>query len=98
MINFKKKLHSNLLNIFKKNILTNYRVIIKLKSPSPKLIKKIKNSTQCKIIHILEHINILCLIITHRLLSNLIEYPEIAFLVGLLRKTTKEAIFFFMCK
>lgn len=80
MINFKKKLHSNLLNIFKKNILTNYRVIIKLKSPSPKLIKRLKNSAQCKIIHILENVNILCLIITHRLLSNLIEYPEINYI------------------
>lgn len=80
MLNIKKKLHTNLLNIFKKNILSNYRIIIELKPNSQNLIKKLQNHKQCKIIYILMDINILCIIISHKLLSKLIESPETSYI------------------
>ena len=80
MINFKKKLHSNLLDIFKKNILFQYRIIIKLKSKSDKLLKKFQKIKHCNIIHFIENMNILCLIVSHRALSNLIENPEVEYI------------------
>lgn len=80
MFNPQKKLHPTLLNIFKKNILTNYRIIIKLKPNSEKLIRKLENSINCKIIHIIKFLNIISLIITHKFLSNLIESAEVEFI------------------
>lgn len=80
MVNFKKKLHPNLLNIFKKNILTDYRIILKLKTHSKNLLKKFTTLNHCKMIHYINHMNIACLIVNHRFLSNLIEYPEVEYI------------------
>lgn len=80
MINLNKKLHTNLLNIYKQKLLQNYRVIIKLKPNSTNFIKKLSKNSNCTIIHLIEQLNIICLIISHKLLSNLIEYPEIQFI------------------
>ena len=80
MTNSKKKLHPNLLNIFKKNILTEYRIILKLKTHSKNLLKKFTSTTQCKLIHYINHLNIVCLIVNHRFLSKLIDYPEVDYI------------------
>lgn len=80
MINFKKKVHINLLNIFKKNILNDYRVIVKFKINLKNIIKKFEKSILCTIIHEIEEQNILCLIVTHKILNNLIESPEVEYI------------------
>lgn len=79
MINIKRKLHPNLLDIFKKNILIDYRIILKLKTHSKNLIKKFNNSKNCKLIHFIDHLNIACLIVNHKFLANLIESPEVEY-------------------
>ena len=79
MININKKLHPNILNIFKKNILKQYRIIIKLKPNSNNLIKKLNKNSNCTIIHLINDLNIVCLIISHKFLSTLIESPEVKF-------------------
>lgn len=80
MINIKKKLHPTLLEIFKKNKLSHYRIIIKFKTLSKKLERLFNNSKHCNIIHILNQLNIICLITSHKFLSSLIEHPEIEYL------------------
>lgn len=76
----KKKLHPNLLELFKKNIHSHYRIIIKLKSHSKKLKNFFHTSKECEVIHILENLNIVCLISSHKFLSHLIELPDVEYL------------------
>lgn len=80
MINIKKKLHNNLLNIYQKNILSDYRIILKLNSNSQRLIKKLQNNKNCEFIHLIDDLNIVCCIVSHRILSFLIESPEVNYI------------------
>lgn len=79
LINIKKKLHPDLMEIFKKNILSHYRVIVKFITLSKKL-ETLFTSKQCKVIHIIKQLNIICLIASHKFLSSLLEHPEIKYL------------------
>ncbi len=80
MINIKKKLHVNLINIFKRNILSDYRLILKIKPNHKNLIKKLETSDQLNIIHITKNLEIACLICTHKFLKKLIEFPEVEYI------------------
>ncbi|EIA30298.1 hypothetical protein SFB4_026G0, partial [Candidatus Arthromitus sp. SFB-4] len=51
MITIKNKIHTNLLNIFNKRTLTNYRIILELNNSSPKIIKKSKTIKISTLIH-----------------------------------------------
>lgn len=52
---------------------------MKLKPNSNNLINKLNKNPNCTIIHLINDLNIVCLIISHKLLSLLIESPKIKF-------------------
>lgn len=80
MITIKNKIHTNLLNIFNKRILTNYRIILELNNSSPKIIKKIQDNQNCTLIHHMCDLNIICCIVSHKLLNMLINSPEVKYI------------------
>lgn len=80
MNNFKNKIHTNLLNILNKHILTNYRIILELKHNSQNIVKKIQNNENCTLIHHIRDLNIMCCIVPHKFLYMLINSPEVKYI------------------
>lgn len=79
MFNLKRKLNENLISIFKRNLLSNYRILLKIKPNSKSLIKRLENSNNFNLIFSIETTNILCGICKHKFLKPLTEFPEVEY-------------------
>ncbi|MBD7912593.1 S8 family serine peptidase [Clostridium cibarium] len=79
MFLYKNKLDKDLKHLISNNYYKFYRVLIKYKNIKDSIIKKI-SSSKGKLLYVLESSDLICAKIDGRLITNLLEYPEVQYI------------------